>query len=186
MCKINGVFGVFRAIFKVFTGVKALIVKIYKYVIKSGVFLVFCNKFDELGKNSWKLFTLGRCEFREDEIDIANLFADRFVAGTEAQTRKIFIAEFANGGFEAVITAGGAALAIAKFAKVEVKIIANDQEVRNIRLVEVNYRANATPDVVIKSLWLYKKQIVFVVASDLGEKFSFALPVDLGEFGVKI
>ena len=186
MCKINGVFGVFRAIFKVFTGVKALIVKICKYVIKSGCFLVFYNKFDELGKNSWKLLALGRCEFREDEIDIINLFADRFVAGTEAQTRKIFIAEFANGGFEAVITAGGAALAIAKFAKVEVKIVANDQEVRNIRLVEINYRANATPDVVIKSLWLYKKQIVFVVASDLGEKFSFALPVDLGEFGVKI
>ena len=186
MCKINGVFGVFRAIFKVFTGVKALIVKIYKYVIKSGCFLVFYNKFDELGKNSWKLFALGRCEFREDEIDIADLFTDRFIAGTEAQTRKIFIAEFANGGFEAIITAGGAALAIAKLAKVEIKVIANDQEVRNIRLVEVNYRANATSDVVIKSLWLYKKQIVFVVASDLGEKFSFALPVDLGEFGVKI
>ena len=132
------------------------------------------------------MFALGRREFREDEIDIANLFADWFVAGTEAQTRKIFIAEFANGGFEAVVTAGGAALAIAKFAKVEVKIIANDQEIRNIRLVEVNYCANTTPDVVIKSLWLYKKQIVFIVASDLGEKFSFALPVDLGEFGVKI
>ena len=132
------------------------------------------------------MFALGRREFREDEIDIANLFADWFVAGTEAQTRKIFIAEFANGGFEAVVTAGGAALAIAKFAKVEVKIIANDQEVGNIRLVEINYRANTTPDVVIKSLWLYKKQIVFIVASDLCEKFSFALPVDLGEFGVKI
>ena len=80
----------------------------------------------------------------------------------------------------------GAALAIAKLAKVEVEIIANDQEVGNIRLIEINYRANTTPDVVIKSLWLYKKQIVLVVASDLGEKFSFALPVDLGEFGVKI
>ena len=30
--------GFWGAIFKVFTGVKALIVKIYKYVIKSGVF----------------------------------------------------------------------------------------------------------------------------------------------------
>jgi hypothetical protein len=54
-----------------------------------GEFLVFCNKIGDFAKNFWQFFVLGRYEFRKHEIDVAELLAERFVAGAEAEARKI-------------------------------------------------------------------------------------------------
>ena len=56
-------------------------------------------------------------EFREDEVDVADFFAERVVPCAEAEAWEVFGAEVGDDGFEAVVAAGRAFLSFADGAE---------------------------------------------------------------------
>ena len=76
-------------------------------------------------------------EFAEDEVDIGDFVVGRLtsvkiradtrsVVGAKSEACEIFGIKMRDSGFEAIIATSGARLAQAHFAKIKVKIVAND------------------------------------------------------------
>ncbi len=111
----------------------------------------------------WQLAAFFVGEFRQNKINIANALAEIVVAGAKAKTWEIVGAKMRNGRFEAIIAAGATPLAEANLAELEVKIVADDQEILWCKLVIIANELKALADVVIKSLRLNEKRLAVLV-----------------------
>ena len=95
-----------------------------------------------------------RCKLAEDEVDVAELLADFGVVGAEAETGEIGGFELARDGFEAVVPSAAAAFAEADLAEIEVKIVAEDENVARREFIETHEIGDGETGVVVEGLGL--------------------------------
>ena len=123
-------------------------------------------------------------KFRQYKIHVAEAFAEVVVGGAEAEAREIVGAKVRNSRFEAIIAARTAPLAVADFAKFEVKIVANDEKILGLEFVIMSKRFETLTDFVIKRLRLNEEFVT--VFEILNIKFVIEFPVKAVNFGIKI
>lgn len=126
---------------------------------------------------------LGARETAEDEIDVADLLTERIIAGTEAEAAELVGFEVLEDGFEAIVGAGGAMFAVAQGAERQFEIIAKDENLRRLELIEMGESRDGETGIVVESLRFDEDGI----AGFAPESVEFGLlPVELVNFGIKI
>ena len=95
-----------------------------------------------------------RSELAEDEVDVAELLADFGIVGAEAEAGEIGGFELAGDGFEAVVPSAAAAFAEADLAKIEVKIVAEDENVARREFIEAHEIGDGEAGIVVEGLGL--------------------------------
>ncbi len=121
-------------------------------------------------------------EVAENEVDIADL-GTQGVVGAEAEAGESVGAEVGGDGFETVVAATTAFFAEAELTKVEVKIVAEDEDVFGRDFVEVSEGLDGFAGVVVEILGFDEE--IFAVFEPERAHFGL-LPGEIFDFGIKI
>lgn len=90
------------------------------------------NFFDALEgglEEIWELLSFFGGKFAKNEFGVADFLANCGIISADAEARKIASVEGCGDGFEAIITTAGAFGAVANLAEIEIKIIADDENI---------------------------------------------------------
>lgn len=94
----------------------------------------------------------------EDKVDVADLGAER-VIGAEAEAGEVFGAEVGDDGFETVATAATAFFTEANLTKIEIEVVADDEDVFGRDFVKMREGLDGFAGIVIEVLG-FDKDIV--------------------------
>lgn len=162
-----------------------------KYVVKFTTIMgnlgSLCDKIGDFLGNFGKEIGEGRffvgSEVVEDEIDVAEAGAHSRIMSTEAKAGKIFGVKMRNDRFEAVVTAAAAVKAEANGTKIEVEIVANNENVLRRNFIKMAEGLDGLAGFIVISLGFNEESATSFEPEGVHLGF---LPIEIMNFGVKI